>query len=282
MLRLKDDDCYYVGASQNISQRVESHIFDPQVKWIVDHGGVAEVLDPVTPPEEPHFSWEMRETLARMIMHGFNNTRGWEWCSPGPLSNSDIDGIFKLICGGLSVALCHNCGFSGHLSSNCTTQRRATWLDNLMSCRNMEKKKVTVTGSDVILKLINDEQQPRAAAAAPMKRKKSTEEVPFLPPPPPAPQSSSSQHPQQFDNSTIHFMTYSEISEQQQPAAKKYNNNNHHQQFKHGCNRCGRWCHAAEGCYARTTVDGKQIIADSTASSSSSGPVTTTATTTDM
>lgn len=263
VLKLKSGDCYYVGSSQNISQRVENHIFDPQVKWIVDHGGVAEVLDPVTPPEDSIYAWEMRETLARMIMHFPNSVRGWEYCSAEPLSNSDIDGIFKLMCGGLSVPLCHKCGFSGHLSSACTTQRRATWLDNLMSCRHIEKKKVTVTGSDVILKLINDAQQPhQAAATVPVVKRKNkfTDEVPFLPPPPQVP-------PQE----PLRFMTYSEICEQQeQPAAKKYHTNNNNQQFKYGCcQRCGRSCHSAEGCYARTTVDGKQIITDSAASGSS-------------
>lgn len=148
---LLEGDRYYVGCSSDIDSRIRTHINEPRVSWITANGGVQMALEPMTPAEEPLTAWEMRETMARMIKHGFNNVRGWEYCSPEPLGNSDVDGLFKLICGGQSAPLCHACGFPGHLSSACTTSGRAKWLDDLKGCRSAKR-----TGSDVILALILD------------------------------------------------------------------------------------------------------------------------------
>jgi hypothetical protein len=221
VLRLNSGGRYYVGSSADVEVRVRNHMTDPKVTWVQESGGVAEAMDPVTPPEEPLSAWEMRETMARMIMHGFNKVRGWEYCSPQPLANSDVDGIFKLICGGLAVPLCHSCGFSGHLSSACETPGRATWLDDLMACRP-EKK---TTGSDVILSLIreggtvprpNQKRRPETAAAS------------------------------------VQYVGFDELSVQL-PATKR----------RPACTRCGRVCHATEGCFARTTVNGERLGAAS-------------------
>jgi len=242
VLRLQRGECYYVGSSGDVEQRVENHMNNPQVGWVIDHGGVAEVLEPVTPPEEPLSAWEMRETMARMIMHGFNNVRGWEYCSPHPLGSSDVDGIFKIICGGLSVPLCHSCGFSGHLSSNCTTQGRAVWLDSLMACRP-EKK---VTGSDVILGLIRDggtvPHPKRKGSPLDEERHPAVLEERLS-----APSAAAAPSPEAC------FVSYNEIAEQQQGPVKYQRRGNI------GCIRCGRVCHQVERCYARTNVNGEQI-----------------------
>lgn len=152
VLRLKQDDHYYVGSSHDIDSRIASHMKNPKVAWVAARGGVSEVIEPITPREDPLSAWEMRETLARMIMHGFNKVRGWEYCSPYPLTDSDVDGIFKIMCGGHSEPLCRSCGFPGHMASTCTTEGRATWMENLMACRPARR----ITGSEVIFDLINN------------------------------------------------------------------------------------------------------------------------------
>lgn len=258
MLKLKADGRYYVGSSQNMRARVESHISEPKVAWILASQGVAEVLEPVTPPEEPLYAWEMRETLARMIMHGFNKVRGWEYCSPDPLGNSDVDGIFKLICGGLSVPLCHRCGFSGHLSSACSNAGKAKWLADLLNCRPTVNR---VSGSDVILGLIQE-----GGVVVPQKRKMEASDA--------APSSSSfwpnarvvppSSHRQPlavaqeparnggvFREANVpeptRFVSYNELVARKSPSSE-------------GCRRCGRLCHSMDSCFARTTVDGRSLV----------------------
>ena len=233
VLRLKNADRYYVGSSGDVAARVQSHTTRPQVAWVLAHGGVSEVLDPVTPPEEPLSAWEMRETMARMIMHGFNNVRGWEYCSPQPLDNSDVDGIFKLICGGQARALCHSCGFSGHLSSACTTGSRAVWLDSLMSCRPERK----LSGSDVILRLIGEGGKvPKSG------KRKAAPGLPSALASPVAPRTSEEMEP-------TRFVPYDELPDQRASAKRR----------EVGCSRCGRQCHVAEQCFARTTSEGEQI-----------------------
>lgn len=235
VLLLVGGERYYVGASSDIDARVSAHITDPKVAWVTANGGVQEVLDPVTPFEEPISAWEMRETMARMIMHGFNNVRGWEYCSPSPLGSSDVDGIFKLMCGGLSSPLCHTCGFSGHLSSACTTTGRAKWLGDLMACRPDKK----ATGSDVILDLI------REGGVVPQvgQKRKTPQAAPKMVPMPRPVMTTAPEA----------FVSYNELSappRQQQRGGGGGGG---------GCTRCGRLCHTIEGCYARTSADGVEL-----------------------
>lgn len=163
VLRLNEPGRYYVGASSNIERRVREHETEQKVTWVAASGGVAQVLPPVTPREEPLMVWEMKETLARMIMHGFNNVRGWEYTTPWPLSDSDVDGIAKIMCGGLSVPLCRGCGYPGHVVSGCTTSSPADWFLSLMSCRT--KRRGGTPASDFIVDLIEKSRTASSSAA---------------------------------------------------------------------------------------------------------------------
>jgi hypothetical protein len=245
VLRLSCGDRYYIGSSGDIEARIRSHRMDPKVAWVLENGGVGEVLDPVTPPEEPLLAWEMRETMARMVMHGFNNVRGWEYCSPKPLGDSDVDGLFKLICGSQAVPLCHYCGFSGHLSSVCKTPGRAVWLDNLMTCCPKNKK----TGSDVILDLIHDKesvphpQQKRKtppSSSVPSPRVPTTEGGPAIP------------------VQSEPYITFDELNAQP-PTEEPRQTALASSMVPRACVRCGRPCHTIDGCYARTTVSGDRL-----------------------
>jgi hypothetical protein len=128
---------YYVGSSESVSARVNSHVLAPSQKFVSDNGGVDRVLAPLSSPDSNLLMWEMKETMTRMIAHGFNNVRGWEFVSNRPLSTTDLDAIYKIICGTFgSSGLCRICGFPGHMAAQCVPNvERAAWLQNLHDCR---------------------------------------------------------------------------------------------------------------------------------------------------
>lgn len=54
VLELKDPGYFYVGSSADLDARVEQHHMvggTRSVKFVTDHGGVANVIPPLTPPE---------------------------------------------------------------------------------------------------------------------------------------------------------------------------------------------------------------------------------------
>jgi len=157
VLKLAEVGYYYVGASRDIERRVREHKDDQKVAWVAAHGGVLEVLAPMTPRETPTTTWEMKETLARMMSHGYNHVRGWEYCSPRPLTDSDLDGISKIMCGGLAVPLCRSCGFPGHSASTCSTACPADWMKALAACRS----KKTPTAPDFIVGMVESSRTKR-------------------------------------------------------------------------------------------------------------------------
>ena len=78
VLRLVNTDKYYVGKSDDIENRIKNHkeCNDKCAKFVKINGGVNDVLQPLTPPDNNLSNWEKDETLARMIKHGYNNVRG--------------------------------------------------------------------------------------------------------------------------------------------------------------------------------------------------------------
>ena len=244
VLQLCKEGCYYVGASSDVHARIDSHVRCPSVRWVLDCGGVKSTMIPLTPRETSLGSWEMHETIARMLVHGFNSVRGWEYSSPRPLGNSDIDGLFKLICGGLSQSLCHSCGLPGHCSPACRSTSRAPWMVSLEACREQ-----VPTGNDVLLSLI----QAGVAPAAPI------HSLMQPPPPPPPPRSfkrkRSGLTPREApkDPEALVFVSLEEAEALSRGSVStkftaKYPTE--------GCTRCGRPCHTKENCYARKAANG--------------------------
>ena len=72
-------------------------------------------------------SWEREETLQRMMEHGIDRVRGWEF-TQYTLSSDDLNTIKTLLLG--DHDLCRKCGFRGHYQGQCNTdpRRRAAWL----------------------------------------------------------------------------------------------------------------------------------------------------------
>ena len=126
VLRLSTQGFYYVGSTANLAKRLAQH--EKNAKGFVALcGGAIGQEDPLTPPLLNNaFDHEMRETLARMVKHGFDNVRGWEFTNPAPLCADERCMIRTLITG--LDGLCRRCGRQGHYASACTTSTKAAWL----------------------------------------------------------------------------------------------------------------------------------------------------------
>ena len=117
--------CLYVGSSKNIDNRVAQHRNNPVVNN--RHGGIFKVHLPMTPHNPNLRSWERDETITRMMEHGIDRVRGWEF--QGDILTLDHLKTITLLFFG-DFDLCRRCGFRGHFQKQCTTDpnRRAAWL----------------------------------------------------------------------------------------------------------------------------------------------------------
>ena len=76
---LLQDECIYVGSSNNIYIRLMEHIYDQTMSsnWVREHGPVIRVLEIIrnsTPEDETY------KTLEYMTMFGWQSVRGASWC----------------------------------------------------------------------------------------------------------------------------------------------------------------------------------------------------------
>ena len=121
-------DKYYVGKSDNVDARIRWHMDEqkPSVQWVAYHGGGKKVVSPMTPRNDDLNAWEQKETVERMIVHGIDNVRGWEFTTTGPLSSSECEMVKKLHMG--FADLCRKCGRKGHMASSCYARTKDNWL----------------------------------------------------------------------------------------------------------------------------------------------------------
>jgi hypothetical protein len=118
-------DHYYVGKSTNVNRRVAQHIDGTgSAAWVDLHRGVAGVEEPRTKRQELA-SWEQQETIAQVMLHGFDRVRGWEWTFCGPWTRDDYAAFRTCAIG--NGDLCRKCGHHGHMARECASCR-APWL----------------------------------------------------------------------------------------------------------------------------------------------------------
>lgn len=131
VLELRQRGRYYVGKSEDIDNRVLQHTSGGSLcaAWVASSGGVARVVEPMTAPVEELNNWEMNETLARMMKHGINNVRGFEWTTTQKTLKSEEIASIKSLCCGMGD-LCRKCGLPGHMVTACRTPptERAPWM----------------------------------------------------------------------------------------------------------------------------------------------------------
>ena len=128
---------YYVGKSENIDARVQQHTSGLGSAWCRHKGGVVKEVPTVFAGTlQDTASWEMNETVTQMLLHGYANVRGWEFCNCGTLTSGELDTIKNVIMGQTDV--CRKCGNSGHFAHACNSSNvKAKWLLDLENLKKI-------------------------------------------------------------------------------------------------------------------------------------------------
>ena len=91
------------------------------------HGGMKGVLPPMEPFRHDLNAWEQAETVERMLRHGFDEVRGWEFTTTESLTADNLVMIKILIFGKHNA--CRQCGNKGHFARECGARaEKAKWL----------------------------------------------------------------------------------------------------------------------------------------------------------
>ena len=137
--------CFYVGSSEDIDSRVAQH------RETVFRGRVFTVHHPMTQHNQNIRVWERDETIRRMMEHGIDRVRGWEFLED-ELSSNHLHMIKTLFLG--DYDLCRRCGWRGHYDSNCTTDQscRAAWLCEI------ERLQIGLQGQNTVINLVDERQ----------------------------------------------------------------------------------------------------------------------------
>ena len=213
--------CYYVGKSDDMESRIEQHRSGRSAAaWVRARGGVASVEVPVVPREQLE-SWEMKETSARMIMHGINNVRGSEFVSTAPLTKEERTSVRTIAMG--MGDLCRECGEPGHFARGCRREK-AEWL---RACDAEDDR----GASNAIARAVNQSnKRARGKGCERCGRANHT--------------ASSCYAKTDVDGDIIESDT------------DGCDQSSEDDDF---CERCGRYGHTVDRCYARKGVDGKRI-----------------------
>ena len=242
VLELRDGG-YYVGHSDNIDQRIAQHQSGASgggSSWCAMKGGVKQEVGTMWHgSSEDLFSWEMNETVTRMLKHGFENVRGWEFTQCAPLTLEQLCTIKTIVFG--QGNLCRGCGKDGHFQSSCPNagKPKQSWLQELENCIALAKKKDTryAGGANVM-----------AQAAQGFNRKGQ------------AVQDFQGQGP----GAAKAAKTFKAKACSQQRDSDGYDDQRRIDPMDRiPCVRCGRGSHALRACYARATVDGSPVSEES-------------------
>lgn len=283
VLQLKDNSKYYVGKSENIDKRINTHkeCGENCAKFVKINGGVNKVLAPLTPSDKNLSNWEKDETISRMIKHGYNNVRGWEFTSTNKLTKEELD-MIKISILGLGDR-CRKCGNSGHFASGCSSGK-AKWLQKLEECYpcntscnvmnnlldscyeesssdenssdNLNKKKVPnkkINNNKYVNERLLGKIIPPKGWSSVMSKCIKCNKNGILPFVDICANCGKNKHPDQ----EIHtwFLESTKIKSQKsnsKPIAKKTK----------VCNRCGRKGHTEDDCFAETDVNGYELSDD--------------------
>ena len=180
--------------------------------------------------------WEMKETLTRMLTHGFENVRGWEFTQCAPLSLEQLCAIKTYIFGHCNF--CRECGEQGHFMRSCPNagKPKAKWLQELEGRIALAKKKDThcAGGANVMAQAAQDFQRQGQAV-----------------------QDCQGQVPGAAK-------TFKAKACSQQRSSGSYKGQRQVDPMDRiPCVRCGRGSHALRACYARATVDGSPLSEES-------------------
>tara|TARA_A100001015_G_scaffold290663_1_gene363965 strand:+ start:43 stop:579 length:537 start_codon:yes stop_codon:yes gene_type:complete len=121
-LLLKDDKIY-IGKSNNIENRINSHMNNDGSAWTKKYNYVKR-LPTITNKSDSLF-WELEETLENIYLFGIDNVRGSMFCQI-TLSRADKIKAAQLYCE--MYDLCKRCGSDNHYITSCTQNQVEPWV----------------------------------------------------------------------------------------------------------------------------------------------------------
>jgi len=276
VIQCKNKEKIYVGKSDNIEKRTEQHDSGDGAQFIKNNGGVYKQLDLITPNNTEDLGLrEQQETIAQMLMHGFNNVRGWEFTSSNNLTYEECVSIKTLILG--SGDFCRKCGSSEHFAKDCENKKE-DWLIRLENCmkkpmKNTKKeenifksiinnKKNTITDFElefaktnrgkckICESNIDKDELKLGIKETNFKNQEYTKWYHI---------NCFKKH-NNIDMNIIEdfYNKHSIIENQIKPVTSKKSNI-----VKNACFRCGRTGHYADNCYAKTDINGESIDEES-------------------
>lgn len=152
VLHLKNG-CIYVGQSQHVAKRVESHKNGKDAAaFVLACGGVQRYEAPKTPRLDELTLWEQNEFLVQVIIHGAENVRGADITQTTPWTLDDYQFVIRLI---IQLGnLCRLCGYDGHFYTKCTRPANlAPWLAKMRKA--IEKITARESLENIIRKNLN-------------------------------------------------------------------------------------------------------------------------------
>ena len=114
----------YVGKSQNIAQRVQSHRTGDGTRFLDASSPLRQLRVLTQGAANDLETWERNETLAQMREHGVDSVRGWIFTST-KLTPSERASAVAQVCE--KFDLCRSCGRSGHFAERCYARSSAAW-----------------------------------------------------------------------------------------------------------------------------------------------------------
>jgi len=121
-----DNGTIYVGKSKDMHERLQKHMKGNSAMWCKSNGSSdVRVLPTETPRLDDLSLWEQQETLLQMVRHGPNKVRGWIFTKDTPLTNDEINVIYRMIVD--RTDSCFKCGAYGHYSNRCKATSDACW-----------------------------------------------------------------------------------------------------------------------------------------------------------
>ena len=219
---------FYVGKSEDIDTRIQQHKSGAHSSsWCCAQGGVKRELPTLCPPQDDLSSWEQKETIHQMLVHGFDRVRGFEWTKCGPLDRDDCTTIRTMIWG--HGDLCRRCGGDGHFQSQCGNRPKLDWLRELDDrCQGTDHGKVLKKAA--LAYRVASGASSSSFAPTPSKRR--------------------------LEPTTGGYCAGGHAGGDQQGGAKRFRPT---QVYRIPCTRCGRDSHAASSCFAKTGVDGARL-----------------------
>lgn len=127
-----EEECYYVGFSENLHSRLDAHFNGEGAKWTQLHKPIKGVCLEYHTNFDKHSEYENILTLKCMKKYGIDNVRGGAWCQTQLYEPSRIK-ISRMI----NDDVCFNCKNRGYHTKYCNNKYIALSINILLNFSNI-------------------------------------------------------------------------------------------------------------------------------------------------